>query len=110
MPNLDGMLEGARDALTAGRVFGEPIEREGVTVIPAAEIRGCGCRCGGGEDVEGGRGGFGVKARPAGALVVRGEEVVWKPALDLGRVLRALTLLSVVALLLSCRSKRRCRR
>jgi uncharacterized spore protein YtfJ len=30
----------AQDAITVKRVYGEPYERDGVVVIPAAEIRG----------------------------------------------------------------------
>jgi uncharacterized spore protein YtfJ len=30
----------ARDALTIKRVFGEPYEKDGVTVIPAARVQG----------------------------------------------------------------------
>jgi uncharacterized spore protein YtfJ len=36
MPDLDELLRGARDALTVERVLGDPIQQEGVTVIPAA--------------------------------------------------------------------------
>ena len=38
MPNIDEILEGARDAMTAGRVYGDPIEQDGVTDRPAAAI------------------------------------------------------------------------
>src|SRR5690242_19682127 len=65
----------AREAVSVGRVFGEPYERGGVTVIPAARILGGG---GGGQQdgagpVSGGRGlggGFGLIGRPAGAFVI----------------------------------------
>ena len=42
----------ARDALTIKRVFGEPYEKDGVTVIPAARVQG-GAGAGGGEDPQG---------------------------------------------------------
>jgi uncharacterized spore protein YtfJ len=65
MPNIDEILGGARDAITVRRVYGEPIEQDGLTVVPAAAVRGGG---GGGADSEGnGGGGFGVAARPVGA-------------------------------------------
>ncbi len=32
-------FEAARDSLTVRRVFGEPYERNGVTVIPTASVR-----------------------------------------------------------------------
>jgi uncharacterized spore protein YtfJ len=72
-----------RDLLSAKRVYGEPVERDGVVVIPAAEVYGGG---GGGVD-EGSlplrQGiGFGGVARPVGAFVLRDGEVTWKPVID----------------------------
>lgn len=41
------ILEQARDALSVRRVFGDPIEREGVIVVPVANVRGgAGAGCG----------------------------------------------------------------
>jgi uncharacterized spore protein YtfJ len=95
MPNVDELLQGARDAITVKRVYGEPIEREGVTVIPAAAVRGGGG--GGGDDEQNGGGGFGLAARPVGAYVIRpGGEVEWQPALDLSRVLLAVAALGLM--------------
>lgn len=84
MPNVDELLEGARDAITVKRVYGDPIEQEGVTVIPAAAVGGGG---GGGGDAEhNGGGGFGLRARPVGAYVIRGDHVTWVPAIDVTRL------------------------
>jgi len=62
-----------QDALNAKIAFGEPYEKNGITVIPAASVRG-GAGGGTGEGPEGtGRGtgsGFGFGARPAGAYVI----------------------------------------
>jgi uncharacterized spore protein YtfJ len=38
--DLNTLLAQARDSLTVKRVFGEPIERDGVTVIPVANVMG----------------------------------------------------------------------
>jgi uncharacterized spore protein YtfJ len=85
MPNVDEILKGAQDTLTVTRVYGEPIETDEVTVVPAAAVRGGG---GGGGDAEGdGGGGFGVMAKPVGAYVIRGNQVSWVPAVDVTRVL-----------------------
>jgi uncharacterized spore protein YtfJ len=85
MPNVDEILKGAQDTLTVTRVYGEPIETDGVIVVPAAAVRGGG---GGGGDAEGdGGGGFGVMAKPAGAYVIRGNHVSWVPAIDVNRLL-----------------------
>ena len=40
--NVDELLQGARDAISVKRVYGEPIERDGLTVIPVAAVRGGG--------------------------------------------------------------------
>jgi uncharacterized spore protein YtfJ len=85
MPNVDEILEGARDAISVGRVYGDPIEQEGVTVIPAAKVGGGGG--GGGDDAQNGGAGFGLGARPVGAFVIRGDQVSWVPAVDITRVL-----------------------
>ena len=80
-------IERATDAMTARRVYGEPYEKNGVTIIPAARVQG---GAGGGEGPEGqggSGGGFGVNARPAGAFVIRGEDVEWRPAIDVNRVI-----------------------
>jgi uncharacterized spore protein YtfJ len=85
MPDVDQMWKGTRDAVTVKRVYGEPVERDGVTLIPAAAVRG---GAGGGGDSQGnGGGGFGVVARPIGAYVMRDGQVSWRPAVDLNRVL-----------------------
>ena len=91
------IIERARDVLTVRRVFGEPVERDGITVIPAANVRGGG---GGGGDVQGnGGGGFGVSASPAGAYVIKNGTVRWEPALDLNRTIFMGQVVGIVALL-----------
>lgn len=96
----DAVLK-AQEAMRAERVFGEPIERDGVVLVPAAEIRGGGGG-GGGQDEEGSSGsggGYGLRARPVGAWVIRDGDVRWMPAVDVGAlVVRAL--LGVLALAL----------
>jgi uncharacterized spore protein YtfJ len=78
------MLEGAREAITVRRVYGDPIERDGITIIPAADVMGGG---GGGSDsAENGGGGFGMWARPVGVYVLRDGQVTWEPALDVSRI------------------------
>ena len=92
----------ARDAITVKRVFGEPYERNGVTLIPAARVQG-GAGGGGGEGPDGqGKGsgtGFGLSARPVGAFLIRGDEVTWRPAVDLNRIVLGTQVVAIVALL-----------
>ena len=84
-----GLVASARDALTVSRVFGQPYERDGVTVIPAASVRG-GAGGGAGRKRETGEegdgGGFGILARPAGAYVIKDGEARWHPAVDVQRI------------------------
>jgi uncharacterized spore protein YtfJ len=112
--DLQELAEGVRDALTVQRVFGEPFERDGVTVIPVATVHGGGGG-GQGEEPEGGGGaggGFGLSARPAGVFTVTGGRVRWEPALDINRIIVGGQIVAVVALLVvrslvKARSKRR---
>ena len=77
-------MKGVRERMGARQVFGEPVERDGVIVVPAASVRGGG---GGGSDAEhNGGGGFGMTARPVGAYVIRGDRVEWVPATDVLRI------------------------
>ena len=96
--NVNEMLQRADDAIAVRRVYGEPIERDGVLVIPAAKVAGGG---GGGSDSDNnGGGGFGVRSRPAGAFIVRpGGDVSWQPALDLNRIILGGQVVAIVALL-----------
>lgn len=103
------IMESARDALSVKRVFGEPYERNGTTVIPAAFFRGGG---GGGGDhntEHGGSGaGFGLMGRPAGAYVVRDGVVSWQPALDINRIISTAGM-AFIAMLFAWRSVARTR-
>ncbi len=102
MTKVEEILAEARDTITVRRVFGEPYEKNGLTVIPAAAVRGGG-GAGEGEDGEkqagGMGGGFGVSARPVGAYQIRGDEVTWIPAADTTRVIVLSQAMAIVALL-----------
>jgi uncharacterized spore protein YtfJ len=92
--NVDEMLTGARDAMTVKRVYGDPIERDGILVIPAAKVMGGG---GGGGDAENnGGGGFGIKATPAGAWIIRDGQVAWEPAVDATRIVTLGMIVAIV--------------
>ncbi|MDQ4025009.1 MAG: sporulation protein [Actinomycetota bacterium] len=100
--DVEDLVRGHRDAVTVKRVFGEPYQSNGVTLIPAARVLGGGG--GGAGTAPGGEGegwgtGFGIVARPAGVYVVRGEDVRWQPALDVNRMVAAAAALVALALL-----------
>jgi uncharacterized spore protein YtfJ len=94
MPDVNELLGGAQDAITVKRVFGDRIETEGVTVIPAAKVGGGGG--GGGDNENNGGGGFGLGAKPVGAYVIKGDDVKWVPAIDVNRLLGLAFLVGLV--------------
>lgn len=127
------ILEQARaatDNAAASRVFGTPVEKDGVLILPVAVVTGGG---GGGsgsgsgpagagaqakqagddsfgagsadDDVkgegEGSGGGFGFSARPAGVYVLRNGQVSWQPAVDVNKIVLGGQLVLVAALLVT---------
>jgi uncharacterized spore protein YtfJ len=121
MLNLETIVDRVDDSISARRVFGEPVIKDGVTVIPVARVMG---GAGGGEgpapttttgepgseakSVPTLGGGFGLSARPAGVYVVKGDTVRWIPALDVNRVVFGMQIVAIV-LLLTIRSIARAR-
>ncbi|MET0763915.1 MAG: spore germination protein GerW family protein [Blastococcus sp.] len=99
-----------RDTMTVSRVYGEPFEHDGVTIIPAAAVRGgagggTGKKGETGEEGEGG--GFGVNASPAGAFVIKDGSVSWQPAIDVNRIVTVTVLGCVTVTWLLARGRRR---
>ena len=115
---LETVIGQARDALTVKRVFGDPYEKNGLTVIPAARIMGGGGGGSGEGPQETGRGeggGFGINAKPAGVYVIKDDSVRWQPAVDVNRVILGAQVVAILALLtartaIRSRSKAACRR
>jgi uncharacterized spore protein YtfJ len=84
---LDELMSGARDVMSAKRVYGDPYEKDGLTVIPAVSVRGGGGTGAEGDDPESAAGsGFGVAARPSGAWIIENGDATWKPAVDVNRI------------------------
>ena len=110
MANLEELIAGARDSITVKRVYGEPYEKDGVTFIPAAAVRGGGGagEGDGGEEQPSGRGGgFGMSARPVGAYQIKDGAITWIPAADTTRVIIMAQVMGIVALLVFRRRARR---
>ena len=93
--DVQSLVAQARDAHTVDRGIGQPYEKNGITVVPVAAVRGGG---GGGGGPTGGGGG-GLEARPAGAFVIRGDSVKWVPAIDVNRIVVGCQIVGLVALL-----------
>ena len=119
---VEELLARSRDAMTVKRVFGDPIDKDGITIIPVANVMGGGgggsgegpVAMGGGPATMGageedattamamgsGRGaGFAVRATPAGVYVIKGGEVIWQPAMDLTRIAIMGQIVAIVFLL-----------
>lgn len=95
------ILSRAGEQLGVTRVFGEPVEREGVTVVPVAVTIGGG---GGGTapDDQGTGGGFGGMVRGIGVYTISNGRVRFVPAVDT----TALAALAVVAVGVILRARR----
>src|SRR5258706_5788311 len=98
--NVQEILEKAQDTVTVTRVYGTPIEKDGLTIIPAASVSGGGGGGGGPADAGGGVG-YGVRAPPVGAFVIKDGEVRLEPAIDGTRVALRGVVLPLVRLLLA---------
>lgn len=110
-------LQAARRLIHVRRAFGDPIERDGVTLIPVARVCG-GTGFGGGDGTvdegdaaarsgSGGGGGLGVGVTPVGVYVVKGGDVHWEPAFDLNRAVIGGQVLGAIAVLALARALRR---
>ncbi|MFC6082008.1 spore germination protein GerW family protein [Sphaerisporangium aureirubrum] len=97
------LVEKATDSVSVERVFGEPVERDGVTVIPVARIAGGGGGGGGGGGTaggpEGGGGGLGLKVSPVGVYVIKNGEVGWVPVVDVRRLVLGGQIIAGIGLL-----------
>jgi len=104
--DAEALLDKVRDSMKPTMVYSDPIERDGMIVITASSVMGGG---GGGEgeseasgsgqgEATGSGGGFGVVAKPAGAFVIRGQEVEWVPVIDRNRQLALAGIVAVVAI------------
>ena len=99
------LISGARDAVSVKRVYGDPYEKNGLTVIPAATVRGGGGAGGGEKDggESGTGGGFGLTARPVGAWIIDDGHANWKPAIDVNRVVLGGQVIALTAILVTSR-------
>jgi uncharacterized spore protein YtfJ len=102
---LRELVGGLTDSSSVKRVFGAPIEKDGVLVIPVANIRGT---FGGGEGtpsaadstrLSGWGGGGAWSATPAGTYVLKNGEMSWIPAVDANRSILLGCLTGIVSLL-----------
>lgn len=85
--DVEKLMSKITDDLTPTRVFGQPIERDGIMLVPVAQVRGgAGGGSGGREGDEATGGGGGIDAKGLGVFVVKDGNVSWQPALDVTKV------------------------
>jgi uncharacterized spore protein YtfJ len=100
--DVQQLLTRATDTVTVKKVYGDPIERDGALVIPVARVRG-GAGGGAGTDKDqeasGSGGGLGFTADPAGVYVVKDGDAVWRPAVDVNKIVLGGQLVAVVLFL-----------
>ncbi len=113
--NAQELMSQVSEAMHARRVFGEPYEKNGLTFIPVAALRG-GWGGGGGhgqqETESGWGGGGGLAARPVGAFVIKSDDVTWHPTVDVDRIVWIGQIVGAIAILtfaaaLRARNRRR---
>jgi uncharacterized spore protein YtfJ len=99
------VIGGISDNSSVKRVFGDPIDRDGISIIPVASLRGA---FGGGDgapstadpsQLSGWGGGGAWTASPAGVYVVKNGETSWLPVVDVNRSILLGCLTGMVSLL-----------
>jgi uncharacterized spore protein YtfJ len=77
---IGGMAEKLGAADRAATIFGDPIERDGVTVIPVAKARwGFGGGAGSRKEEDGAGGGGGAQVTPVGFIELKNGEAEFRP-------------------------------
>ncbi len=103
---LERMAEKIGVNTKASTVFADPIERDGVTVIPVAKARwGFGGGAGSGSSTsqnqtdEGSGGGAGVLLSPVGYIEIKDGQVRYHPIYDTGTIVQLLIAVGFVTML-----------
>ncbi|MFN0029348.1 MAG: spore germination protein GerW family protein [Acidimicrobiales bacterium] len=106
-------IRGTRDALSVRRVFGDPYELNGTTVIPVARVAG-GAGGGAGEGPDSGKTGqgfgtgFGLGATPIGVYEIRDGHTTWKPVADVTQLVKGFQVLAgIIAICVTLIARRK---
>ncbi|GAA2524909.1 spore germination protein GerW family protein [Pilimelia columellifera] len=93
------------DSAKADNVFGAPITRDEMTVLPVAKVSGGGGGGTGavpttpGREGTGTGAGLGLSAKPLGVYVIKEGRVAWRPAVDVNKVVMGVQAVAIVGLL-----------
>jgi uncharacterized spore protein YtfJ len=100
MTQLQDILDKARDAVSVREVYGEPYERDGVTIVPVARVMGGGGSGSGTSHEGGGEGlGYALKSEPVGVYVIKDGRVSFQPAINVNKIVVGGQIVGVVAIL-----------
>src|SRR4030081_2926248 len=91
--NIQEILAKAQDTVTGQRA-------DGLMLLPAASVSGGGGGGGGPADSGGGVG-YGVRARPVGAFVIKDGDVRWEPGMDAARLALRGMLIPIVGMIVA---------
>jgi len=100
MTQVQDILDKARETVSVREVYGEPYERNGVTIIPVARVMGAGGGGSGtGGEGEGSGHGYALKSEPVGVYVIKGDQVSFQPAVNLDKILGGAFFVSIAGIL-----------
>lgn len=102
---LQELMTTVRTTMTVKTAFGEPLERDGVTLIPVALVSGGG-GAGGGEDEKGASGdggGYGMCAQPVGMYVITNGRVRFRPVINVNQLVSSVGKAVAVAMFVRAR-------
>jgi uncharacterized spore protein YtfJ len=100
MTQVQDILDKARKTVSVREVYGEPYEREGVTIIPVARVMGAGGGGSGtGTEGEGMGTGYALKSEPVGVYVIQNGVVDWRPAVNVDKVISGAFLVGIVGII-----------
>ena len=96
MEPLD-VFQQTQENLNARRVFGEPFQSDGATILPVAVVGGGGGA--GNKPDQHGSVGLGFGARPAGVYVIKNGDAKWRPAVNVNLIVAGGQLVALAGML-----------
>ncbi len=91
------VLKNSQENISPRRVFGEPFEVDGATILPVAVVGGGG---GAGNKADAQHGvGLGFAAKPAGVYVIKNGDAKWRPAVNVNLIVAGGQLVALTGLL-----------
>jgi uncharacterized spore protein YtfJ len=101
---VEDILDKARDTVSVREVYGEPYERDGVTIIPVARVMGAGGGGGGtAPEGEGSGHGYALKSEPVGVYVIKGDKVSFQPAVNVDKIIGGAFVVGMVGIIFTPR-------